>query len=242
VRAHPEREHDTEREPRRDEQHPLEQQMNDDVHARRTQRRAERKLARSADAARELQVGEIRAGDEQHRGHGGDQRDVESTIGELVVYGATDIEPRVLCSSPQTRRPGARRASRARARAAAGVASSCSRSMLSGTPSVVPGKGSTQKSDRAPGIEAAPSTPITPKGLAVDLDGFADRGRAVGKAALDEPLADHHRRRAGDAGVSEAEDPSSFGFGPSIVKRSARTIWPTACVAVDPRSTSERIP
>ena len=63
---------------RRSEQRALEQQMRDDVAARRAERGARGQLAATRDAARELQVGEVGACHEQHGQHRVDQRGVKS--------------------------------------------------------------------------------------------------------------------------------------------------------------------
>ena len=88
----PERGQETEREARDGEQSALEEQLGDDVSPRRTERRPQRELSAASQSAGELQVGEIRAGDEQHREHRADQREVKTGEMELPILDRLEEE------------------------------------------------------------------------------------------------------------------------------------------------------
>ena len=79
----PEREHEAEHETRRAEQRALEHEVHDDVAPRRAERGARRELGAARDAARELQVRDVRARHEQHGEHSADERDVKWPAAEL---------------------------------------------------------------------------------------------------------------------------------------------------------------
>src|SRR5690349_1515482 len=73
------------------EQHAFDQQLPDDPPPRRAERRPHRHLARAADRSRELQVRDIRAGDEEDEAHGaehGEKQRAYRPLGRVVVVGA----------------------------------------------------------------------------------------------------------------------------------------------------------
>ncbi len=86
-RRAPIREHEAEREAGHAEDDALAHQMRDDADARRSQRRPKRELAATSDAARELNVRQVGASDEQDRGDRGDESVVHRTKLELRIRG-----------------------------------------------------------------------------------------------------------------------------------------------------------
>ena len=78
------------------EQHALGQELRDDVAAPRAEREADADLLAPAREAREHEVGDVGAGDQQHRGDGGEQHRVGlALVADQVVEQVADVDLRL---------------------------------------------------------------------------------------------------------------------------------------------------